>query len=220
VASVSPADGTVLAGAAKGGNFFLNLDRPVDPSTVTSGNSGTVQLHRNSESGSDPGYTVNCSNTPCTTITIHPSSTLGEGRYTLTATGLKSEEGVTTPRDPFAAHYAVPFLEGGPALSTTTPCLSSATSSTPGVPLTVTDPNENGTLDFDWSSTGAWSIQAYNGASAIGSPLNGPAGSGHGRLPFPLAIGNPVTVSFRLTVTCAGTSTSASATNLLASRVP
>jgi hypothetical protein len=88
--------------------------------------------------------------------------------------------------------------------------------------VNVTDPNETGTLDFDWSSSGSggWSMQAYSGGSPIGTALTGNAGSGHARLTYPLGGYGP-TITFRLTANCVGNSgASVSASNLLASRVP
>ena len=75
VTSVAPASGSVLAGSAKSSNLTITLDRPADTSTVA----GSVGLHRNPESGSDPSYTVSCANSPCTTITVHPMAALPEG---------------------------------------------------------------------------------------------------------------------------------------------
>jgi hypothetical protein len=217
VASVSPADGTVLAGAAKGGNFVLTVDRPVDPASVP----GNVVLTRHPESTSpgDPSYTVSC-NSPCTTITVDPNaSSLPEGRYTLTASGLKSEEGVVLQS--FAARYAVAFFESGSmsVSSSNLACTPTTTTSAPSA-VPVTDPNETGTLDFDWSSSGSggWSIQAYSGATALGTPLQGNAGSGHGRLTYPLG-GHGGSITFHLTAGCPG-GASVSVSNMLASRVP
>jgi hypothetical protein len=217
VASVSPADGTVLAGAAKGGNFVLTLDRPVDPASVP----GSVVLTRHPEStGGDPSYSVSC-NSPCTTITVDPTaSSLPEGRYTLTASGLKSEEGAVLQS--FAARYAVAFRDSGGVSAASTgspPLCTSGSATSPADPVPVTDPNETGTLDFDWSSsgTGGWTIQAYSGTTALGTALPGNAGSGHSRLTYPLG-GHGGAITFRLTANCPGTSVNV--TNMLASRVP
>jgi hypothetical protein len=219
VASVSPADGAVLSGGAKGGNFVLNLDRPVDPASVP----GNVVLARHPEStGGDPSYSVSC-NSPCTTITVDPSaSTLPEGRYTLTASGLKSQEGVVLQS--FAAHYAVSFFESASQSASTTSasCITTTPTTTTiaAGALNVTDPNETGILDFDWNSSGSggWSIQAYSNGSPIGNSLPGNAGSGHNRLTYPLG-GPGGTITFRLTVNCPHP-TSINLTNLVGSRVP
>jgi hypothetical protein len=124
----------------------------------------------------------------------------------------------------FAVRYAVPFAENGSgSVSAGPPCLTTSTTTTiAGSTLNVTDPNENGTLDFDWSSSGpgGWSIQAYSGTTALGTALLGNAGSGHSRLTYQLG-SHSGAITFHLTANCssAGT-TSVSASNMLASRVP
>jgi hypothetical protein len=219
VASVTPADGTVLTGGGKDTNFVLALDRPADPATV---NKTNVVLDRNAESsGGDPDYTVGCSATPCTSIVVDPNGSLPEGRYVLSMTNVKSDEGATFAT--FSARYAVPFVEGGSIAQASSAFVVSCT---PGVQsssaFTVNSPGpENGTLDFDlaYSGAGGWTMQAvYNGNNPVGTPLSG-AAAGHYQLTFPISSSGPLT--FRLTVGCAGSTTAtASASNLVGSRVP
>jgi hypothetical protein len=154
-------------------------------------------------------YTVNC-NSPCSTITVDPQSTLGEGRYLLALKGVKSEEGsaFTSPD----ARYAVPFKGSGSIVGT-----CPLANSSPPDALTVTDPNETGTLDFDWTSNGNWSVEALAGGTTQLGVVSGTAGSGHRQLVFSLGgHGTALSVSFRFS--CSGTSGSVS--NMLASRVP
>jgi hypothetical protein len=206
----------VLSGAANGTNFVLQLDRPVDPATVTPGNVG---IHRNADSRSEPSYTVGCSNTPCTTIVVDPGS-IDEGRYLVTASNLKSEEGMVLQS--FAARYAVPFVEDGTESAATGALCPTGPQTTIGTTygLNATDPNEVGSLDFDWSSsgTGGWSLQAYYGTNPIGDPVSGNQGSGHSRLTFPLGGHTTGALTLRLTAQCSNTSINL--TNMLGSRVP
>jgi hypothetical protein len=213
----NPASGTVLSGNLKSGDFTITLDRPADPATVSS---STVVLDRSD--GTDPSYSAGCSNTPCTSITVHPSSALGEGHYTLRLNGVKSAaEGLTFGG---SAVYAVPYTESGSIPQASSP--TSVLCTDPGVSTTSTtysvsaaDPNQTAFLNFDiaYSGTGGWSMQALYNGTAIGQALEGTA-AGHYQLTFPIGGHTGGMLSFKLTAHCSSTTVSAS--NLFGSRFP
>ena len=218
VTSITPAAGTVLSGSAKDTNFTLTLDRPADPSTVAS----SVKLTRNpAESGSSPSATVGCANNPCTQITIDPSGTLPEGRYTVTVDGLKSA-GEGTPFQAFSAPYSVAFYEH-PATITTggTSCVLGNATSTQIATLNSSTADETGTLDFDWAfgaGTG-WTVMASTSAT----PVSGGPGSGHAQLQYPIPHGT-TSITFTFTSTCSGnpgeTAGKLDVSNLVGARTP
>ena len=218
VDSTTPADGSVLSGAAKSGNITLNLDRPADPATV---NNSNVVL-TNVETNTPISTTVGCASSACTAITVDPQpSPLPEGRYTLTATGLKSQEGVAFAG--FTGHYSVPFIEGGgtnatsSALCNTTNATSMFTAATPNAA------GETGTLDFDWDSNGAnsWTLEVqYSNAPAGGNDTASGSGTSGGHVhlgPFNLQSG---TITFKLTVIGCPSGTKVTISNAVGARVP
>ena len=214
--SASPADGSVLSGSAKSGNFTIVPDRPAVIASDT-----TIVLH-NVDTGSDiPTDPPSCAS-PCTSITVHPKSTLPEGRYTLTVSKLQSDEGVVFPT--YVAHYSVAFPNAdGSSLSaqTSSPCLGSGTTSTSSAyPLSNVQSGEKGTLDFDLSATGSasWTVTALINTNPAGGSdtASGSGSAGHVHMgPFNLANGS---LTFQLTVACS--STKVDLTNMVGARVP
>jgi hypothetical protein len=220
VTGVSPASGTVLAGSDSGTDFTLTLDRPADPATV---NTGSVIVDRNAESGSDPAYTVACS-TPCTTITVNPGASLGEGRYVLSLNGVKSDEGVVFGQSSSA--YAVPFFQdasGGSA--TANPCTGSTlvTNEAP-VSLDAALPGENASVDYDWSATGSGTggVRVIrDGTVQLAENSHAAPGSGHGTLTFGLASGSHTyAVQYFATCSIGDAITTFNGSNVIATRRP
>jgi hypothetical protein len=218
--SFVPASGTILSGSAKSTNFTINLDRAANPSTVSP---STVKLTRG---GGDISHTAGCSNTPCTSIVVDPSSDLGEGRYTVSLSGVTSaDEGMTFSG---TATYAVPYTESGgsmpPATIPSVTCAATpstkVTTSSSIFALSQADPGTTAFLNFDITnfSGGGWSMQAVLGSTPIGNPLSG-AGNGSFQLQFPAeSAGN---LHFELTVQCGNSGgASATASNLFGSRNP
>jgi hypothetical protein len=218
-----PASGAILSGARKSGNLTLTLDRPADPSTVA----GSTALIRNSESGSAPAYTVSCAAMPCSTIVVKPSSTLGEGRYTLTINGLKSEEGAAFPVTSVA--FAVAFREDNDSDNSATanvcgaPPTTTVTDATPVATNLTANSGETGIVTFDYQVTGSGTggLRVMDGATPLGD-TGALTGSGTGRtLSFPLASGSH-TISIQYYASCpaAGQATTITVSNLVASRTP
>lgn len=213
VDTTTPASGSILSGSLRNGNFVLNLDRAADPTTVTTSN---VLLH-NVDTGSDVTSTVSCSVSPCSKITVHPQSSLAEGRYTLTPGSLKSDEGAAFAS--FTGRYSVPFADGD---SVSAPpsglCVTSASASKPyvlGSPVN----GDMATLDFDWAAggTGSWTVEVDSAGTPVGGDSTASrsgGGSGHIHLgPFSLAS----SISVKLTVPC---TTPVNLTNMVGARVP
>jgi hypothetical protein len=117
VTATYPADGTVLAFGHRTDNLTVTLDRPADPATVTS---STVALARNSATGSSIPVDSPACSSPCSTITIHPTSALQEGRYTLSLSGVKSEEGAAIAAK--TVKFAVPSYENASPSPTSAAC--------------------------------------------------------------------------------------------------
>jgi hypothetical protein len=205
----TPASGTVLSGSANSTNFTITLDRAANPSTVSN---TTVALER--DGGSSPSYTATCPPTgPCTSITVDPSSTLGEGRYVLRLNGVKSaDEGLTFTG---SASYAVPFIDrpGGKTVGGSV-CVTTTDTDTGPITGTASHP---GTVSFDWSFSGAgsWQAQLLNGPTDIGH-TSGSAGSGHATFNATVPSSSGV-LTVKFTVTCPGT---LDTSNLIATRNP
>jgi hypothetical protein len=198
-----PASGTILSGGLRNGPFTIALDRAADRATVSN---ATVKLDHG------PSYSAGCANTSCTSITVTPSSGLGEGHYVLSLNGVKSaDEGLTFAG---SANYAVPFTESG-SISAALLCGNPSTST----PYTVSaaPAGQTAFLDFDISYSGGpgWTMEAFLNGAPVGSTLGG-AASGHFRLDFPSSSGG--TLTFQLTSKCGGGN--ASASNLFGSRYP
>jgi hypothetical protein len=204
ITGVNPTQGSVLAGSAKDSSFTISLDRAADPSTVSQ---STVKLERNAESGSTPSYTVGCPSSPCTTITLDPSGSLGEGRYTVTVSGVKSADEKLT-FNTFTASYSVPFLEDSNGVDVSGGvCIGTDATGSDPVTVNAADGSETGNVSFDWSFSGGsgWKVRVLNGATELGS-VSGAGGSGHASFSFPIPSGNHVlTVEFRST--CSGGNT-------------
>jgi hypothetical protein len=174
VTATDPGDGAVLNGSRKSGNLTVTLDRPADPGTVSA---TTVSLQRDSAAGgSIPVDPPSCSS-PCTTITIHPTSALPEGRYTLTVNGVKSEEGAAIA--PKAIRFAVPdsndeFSQIGP---TSTSCSVLPPSQSFGISTTAG--NETVLVSFGYTLTGGVGrVQIKDGSTVLtGATFSPPSGS-------------------------------------------
>jgi hypothetical protein len=208
--SFSPASGTVLSGSANSTNFTITLDRAANPSTVSN---TTVALAR--DGGGSPSSTAKCPDTgPCTSITVDPSSALGEGRYVLSLDGVKSaDEGLTFSG---SASYSVPFIDD--AAGKTVPgglCVGTATDTDTG-PISGTA-SHPGTVSFDWSFSGGggWQAQLLNGTTQL-SQTSGVAGSGHATFNATIPAGSTV-LTLKFTVTCPGT---LDTSNVIATRNP
>jgi hypothetical protein len=205
--SFTPAGGTILSGSAKSGTFTISLDRAANQGTVSA---STVQLRRGD--GVTPSYSAKCSNTPCTVITVDPSSSLGEGKYVLSLNGVKSaDEGLTFAG---SASYAVPYTESG-SIPAPILCGNASAPSAP-FPVTAAPAGQTAFLDFDISfsnAPGGWTIDAYRDAVKIATQSG--SGAGHFRIDFPSSDAGNLT--FKLTATCPG---NVSASNLFGSRYP
>jgi hypothetical protein len=207
--SFTPASGTVLSGSSNTTNFTISLDRAANASTVSN---TTVVLER--DGGGSPSYTAKCPATgPCTSITVDPSSTLGEGRYVLRLNGVKSaDEGLTFTG---SASYAVPFIDrpGGKTVGGSL-CVTTTDTDTGSITGTASHP---GTVSFDWSFSGggSWQAQLFNGPTELGH-TSGLAGSGHTTFNVTVPSGSGV-LTVQFTVTCPGTLNTSS---LIATRNP
>jgi hypothetical protein len=173
VTATDPADGSVLSFGRKSGNLTVTLDRPADPATVTA---TTVSLARNSALGTSiPVDPPSCAS-PCSTITIHPTSALPEGRYTLSVNGVKSEEGAAIAAK--TVKFAVPSYEN-PNVSTTNAC-----GPLPPPRLSTTIQTNGGAetilVGFSYtlnSGTGAVNVYADGSATPAHTNLSPPGGS-------------------------------------------
>jgi hypothetical protein len=204
----SPASGTVLSGSANTTNSTISLDRVADKSTVTT---DTVKLVRSD--GTQPGYAVDC-NSPCTQITVDPSSALPEGRYTLSLSGVKSaDEGLTYSG---SAVYAVPFIDdsNGVDIGGSGVCVGDATGTRTGTVNAGT--SQPGTVSFDWSFSGGSGWKVFFNGTQIGA---GGPGTGHASFNVTIPAGNNLlTLEFR-SVCDNGTGT-LNTDNVIATRVP
>jgi Bacterial Ig-like domain len=215
IASSSPADGTIVQGAAKDGNLTITLDRPADKATVAA---STVQFV-GVDPATTPGYKVSC-DASCTTITVNPDDTLAEGRYKITLSGVKSQEGVVIPGN---VRFSVPFIEdaaGGSAGGSL--CAGGEQFTTDNTKsLSVAGP-ESGTLTFDYSveSGATGGVRILAGSTVIGDSGN-LSGSGHATVQFTLPDGNS-TVSLQYYVNCSTGTTAKTidVTNVIAYRNP
>jgi hypothetical protein len=215
VASSDPVPNAVLTGGRKDGNLVLNLDRPADPSTVSL---GTVVLARGS--GTTPAYSLACSS-PCSTITVDPSGTLPEGRYTLSLNGLKSEEGATFANP--GLKFAVAFLEDGGS-ATANPCTGGDVIQNELAVTLAASADEAGVVEYDWSSpsgNGSGGVRVLRGATQIAESTHSATGSGHGSLAFTVSSGsNGYTIQYWATCPLSGQPTTINASNVVATRVP
>jgi hypothetical protein len=209
-ASFSPASGTILRGSASGTNFTINLDRPANPSSVSS---STVKLSRG---GTDIPHSADCNNAPCTVIVVNPTSDLSEGRYTLALSGVKSADEELTFGA--SATYAVPYVDGGSIATSTSPACPGIQPPTTSSASTVSqaDSGTRAFLEFDISSNTSWTLTAKQSGTTLGS-VDGTA-PGHYRLEFASATSG--TLTFELQAHCGSGSVSASASNLFGSRIP
>ena len=213
----SPGNGSVVSGNGKDANLSLTLDRPADPSTVSS---STVVLSRNSESGSTPSYNVTCGS-PCSTINIDPSGTLGEGRYTLSLNGVKSEEGVGVPG---SVKFSVAFREdpsGGSVSTVACGIENTSTDASPPASLLNASAPETGTVKFDYSVAGNTSgsgLRVVENGSTI-QDTGALTGSATGAtLSFPISNGKTYTVQYY--AKCSSSSATFTASNVVMSRDP
>lgn len=219
-ATFSPASVTVLTGNLKNGPFTITLDRAADPKTVSP---STVALVRGD--GTRPNYTAGCANNACTAITVSLTSptTLPEGRYTLSLSGVKSAaEGLTFSA---SASYAVPFPTEGGTPSPTCTVLSggTATASKSYTFAYAAPAAEQGRFTFDWSvkDANSWSAKVYPGTATSGNSLGQTSSTGGSpsTLGFNIPAGtNGVTLVF--TLTCATTSSQLTVSNLTGTRLP
>lgn len=172
VSATDPADGAVLTFGRKSGNLAVTLDRPADPATVTP---TTVSLARDSAGGASiPVDPPSCAS-PCSTITIHPTSALPEGRYTLAVSGVKSEEGAAIAAK--TIRFAVPSYENPSPSSTSTPCVMGIHS---GLPATVqTNGVETVLLGFSYTlSAGSGTVNLAEGTNTVHATAALSPGSG------------------------------------------
>ncbi|MEA2492622.1 MAG: hypothetical protein QOJ29_533 [Thermoleophilaceae bacterium] len=223
VDKVEPATGTVLSGTAKDTNFVLTFDRVVDPASVSN---ATVVLARNAESGASPDYTVGCSNTPCTKIVVDPNGTLPEGRYTVTANGVKSGDGENQTFATFTSAYSVAFVDDpagkDPGGGAGTCALADQTLSDP-VTLTA-NAVETGTVSFDftYNGTAGWFVRLFDttAMTELGR-FNSTATSGHAdfTVSIPAAANQTLQLQFTSKQQGAGTC-KLDTSNVVASRNP
>jgi methionine-rich copper-binding protein CopC len=214
----NPANGTVVSGNGKDANLSLTLDRPADPATVSS---STVALSRNSESGGTPSYNVTCGS-PCSTINIDPSGTLGEGRYTLSLNSVKSEEGVVIPG---SIKFSVAFREdpsGGNANNGAL-CTEGKTDDLSPAPVSINaTADEPATVRFDYSVTGnsnGSGLRIFRDGAATSEEVV-LTGSGTGaRLAF-TAISGMHTYTVEYFAKCSSGSATFTASNVVMSRDP
>jgi hypothetical protein len=199
----------------------LNLDRAADPATV----SGTTIVLHNVDSGNTiASNSVGCASTPCMSIVFDPQpAPLPEGRYTLNLNGVKSlDEGLTF--QPYAATYAVPFLESNSVDASGGTC-ALPTPTTQAVAITAPPASESATLGFDWSFAGgsSWTVDVLRTSdSQVLGTTGGGSGSGHVSIPFQIPAGTP-SLTIRVTRACptAGSSPGTLDTsNMIGSRVP
>lgn len=105
--ATDPPAGATIALSSAGVSPRIDFDRPLDPASVRGGD--TIRFTRES-AGTDPGYTVACAASPCTSVTIDPSGDLGEGVYEIAWTsGVRAEDG--TPVTASSARFSVPLYE-------------------------------------------------------------------------------------------------------------
>ncbi|MFL5840722.1 MAG: hypothetical protein ACJ77Z_09775, partial [Thermoleophilaceae bacterium] len=173
VTATDPADGSVLSFGRKSGNLTVTLDRPADPATVTA---TTVSLARNSALGTSiPADPPSCAS-PCSTITIHPTSALPEGRYTLSVNGVKSEEGAAIAAK--TIRFAVPTYENASPASASSGCPSLARLNTT---VQTTAGSETVLVGFSYTlSSGTGAVQVYTDGSVshtTSTTLSPPGGS-------------------------------------------
>ena len=219
VTGSDPGAGAVLTGSRKDGNLTVTLDRPADPASVSN---NTVVLDRNSESGSDPAWTTTCSS-PCNTITVDPSGTLPEGRYTLSVNNVKTEEGIGFPA--FSVSFAVPFFEdpsGGSANTGGTCTGATLTSNEAAVNGISANVDEGGRVDYDWSVTGGGSggLRVLRDGTKI-AESSFTSGSGHDSLAFTLSSGSHAyTIQYYATCAIGESPTTFNAGNVVATRNP
>lgn len=217
--SAAPANRSILSGSAASGNFTLTLDRPANPASVN------VALRNLSTDSPVALRSAGCANSPCTTITVDPEpEPLPEGRYALSVSGLKSDEGAAFPDTTFNYSVAFPNADGDSLSAESTgsgPLCASGTATSSGHAVTSVASGEQAVVDFDWSSngSGAWKLEAlFNGQRAGGQSEAGGTGAGNGRVrlgPFTMETG---TLTFRLTVACPATSVTL--TNMVGGRLP
>ncbi|MFL5896816.1 MAG: OmpL47-type beta-barrel domain-containing protein [Thermoleophilaceae bacterium] len=218
-----PAQGAILSGARKDGNLTVTLDRPADSSTL----SGHVLLDR-VEPSSDPAYSVSC-NSDCTQVIVDPSGTLPEGRYTLSLSGVKSQEGLDFPNP--AIKFAVAFREdsdGDNTAQSLSPCASGvmttdATPSPSSTTITTATNNEAGFIAFGYSvaGPGTGGLRILDNGTPVydSSDLSG---SGQIQTTFiiPTAGSHAITTQYYVKCTAGQAQTSFSASNIVASRQP
>jgi hypothetical protein len=180
VTTTDPADGAVLTFGRQSGNLTVTLDRPADPATVTA---TTVALARKSGGGTSiPVDPPSCAS-PCSTMTIHPTSALPEGRYTLTVNGVKSEEGAVIAAK--TVKFAVPAYENPspPAAPACPPLPTSGLTTT----VQTIDAGETVLVGFDYTlSGGTGTVNLYDSTSKLTTATLA-AGSGSQTLSAPLA---------------------------------
>jgi hypothetical protein len=192
VTSTDPADGAVLAFARKSGNLSVTLDRPADPATVTA---TTVQLQRDSAAGSSiPVGPPTCAS-PCSTITTHPNSALPEGRYTLTVSAVKSEEGVAIAAK--TIRFAVPDSNNEFTSLPSTANTCSVLPSQQPVPVNTNAGGETVLASFSYTLTGGTGrVRILESTTPLASALlNPPSGS-----PSPLSFVLATKASHALTI--------------------
>ena len=216
VTGATPAAGSVLRQSESSTDFQLHLDRPADPATV---GESTVSFDR--RDGADPGYTVDCAGSPCTTIVIDPDAALDEGHYTASLNGVKSEEGTTFNASPQS--WAVAFWEdGGFSVSSSgAGVLCTAGTRTDTFVLTTSVPAETGRLEFTWSGTSNWTVQALDTDDDVLGTLSGnAAGSPGSRARLDYALGQKSGASLRFVWTVPCPEATLTVSDVLASRNP
>jgi hypothetical protein len=214
VTATDPADGAVLTGSRKSGNLTASFDRPADPATVTA---TTVSLQRDSAGGSSiPADPPACSS-PCTTVTIHPTSALPEGRYVLSVNGVKSEEGAAIA--PKAIKFAVPAYETDQLGPTSNLC--SVVPASQPVNVSTNNANETVLMSFSYTlASGTGTVSVKDGATLLattGATLNPPSGS-----PPPLSFSLATKATHALTINYCTSSASGNLAlqNVWVSRAP
>lgn len=214
-----PLPGAIISGSRKSGNIKLTLDRAADPATVVKGS--TVVLQAQASSGPTPDYAVSCSD-PCSTITVQPSITLPEGRYTVTMNGVKSLEGAVFPS--YQLKFTAAFdPTATSATVTNSTCLTDAVNTTMAYSLTSAT-SEAITVSFDWSvgGTGNGQVQIRDNATTVVAygPVH-PPGSGHDVVQATLGATATHNLVFELHATCSPPNpVTFSVSNLVASRTP
>lgn len=215
--SSNPPSGSVISGSAKSsGSFTLNLDRPADPSTVTTDNFVWTNVDTNATAKPS---SAGCASSPCTTIQLTFGS-LSDGRYTLTANNLASDEGVAIP---FTGKYAVDFAEKPAATTQTSPgCLTDMNVLT-SQPITTNSPGQTIVVNYDYSFSGAGSGEVTVTDSAGGSNHSqaytpGSSGSDSVNLTLSSSGAHTITVAMHALSCVSGYNFTTS--NVVASRTP